>query len=90
MKSIASRVERIEWLLLPAPARSPFDDDAASRGAAVGLASWVPPIPLSDHAPGGAWLEDRRLAVYPAAKFDEASAAEREGHWAGEWERRFV
>jgi len=30
------------------------------------------------------------LAVYPDAKFDEASAAEREGHWAEEWERRFA
>ena len=29
------------------------------------------------------------LAIYPDAKFDEARAAEREGHWAGEWERRF-
>ena len=28
------------------------------------------------------------LATYPDAKFDEARAAEREGHWAGEWERR--
>jgi hypothetical protein len=29
------------------------------------------------------------LATYPDAKFDEARAAERERHWAGEWERRF-
>jgi hypothetical protein len=30
------------------------------------------------------------LAIYPEAKFDEATAAEREGHWAGEWGRRFA
>jgi hypothetical protein len=29
------------------------------------------------------------LAVYPDAAVDEAKAAEWEGNWAREWERRF-